>query len=52
VLLCRVPDGAEILVRAQPAGGGAIGALAWDATGRKLLFGAANGAAGLLDMPA
>jgi WD40 repeat protein len=52
LLLCRIPDGAEILVRAAPAGGRAIGALAWDDTGRRLLFGAADGAAGLLDMPA
>jgi WD40 repeat protein len=52
VLLCRIPDGAEILVRAAPVGGRAISALAWDATGGKLLFGAADGAAGLLQMSA
>jgi len=53
LLLCRIPDGAEILARAAPEGGGrAISALAWDDTGRRLLFGAADGAAGLLDMPA
>jgi WD40 repeat protein len=52
VMLCRVPDGAEILVSAPPAGGRAIGALAWNETGRKLLFGSADGTAGLLDMPA
>jgi WD40 repeat protein len=52
LLLCRIPDGAEILVRAAPEGGRAIGALAWGDTGRRLLFGAADGAAGLLDMPA
>ena len=52
LLLCRIPDGAEILVRAAPEGGRAIGALAWDDTGRRLLFGAADGTAGLLDMPA
>ena len=51
VLLCRVPDGAEILVRASPEGGRAISALAWDDTGRRLLFGAADGTAGVLDMP-
>jgi WD40 repeat protein len=51
LLLCRIPDGAEILVRAAPEGGRAISALAWDDTGRGLLFGAADGAAGLLDMP-
>ena len=43
LLLCRISDGAEILVRAAPEGGRAIKALAWDATGRRLLFGAADG---------
>jgi WD40 repeat protein len=52
LLLCRIPDGAEILVRVPPKDGGAVTALAWDHAGRKLLFGAADGAAGLLDMPA
>jgi WD40 repeat protein len=52
LLLCRIPDGAEILVRAAPEGGRAIGALAWDHAGGRLLFGAADGAAGLLAMPA
>ncbi|HUI22713.1 MAG TPA: WD40 repeat domain-containing protein [Methylocella sp.] len=52
LLLCRIPDGAEILVRAAPQDGRAISTLAWDATGRKLLFGTADGAAGLLDLPA
>jgi WD40 repeat protein len=52
LLLCRIPDGAEILVRAAPEGGRAISALAWDHAGGRLLFGAADGTAGLLDMPA
>jgi WD40 repeat protein len=52
LLLCRIPDGAEILVRAAPKGGRAISALAWDHAGGRLLFGAADCAAGLLDMPA
>jgi WD40 repeat protein len=52
LLLCRIPDGAEILVRVPPKDGGAVTALAWDHAGRKLLFGAEDGAAGLLDMPA
>ncbi|MCI0600806.1 MAG: WD40 repeat domain-containing protein [Beijerinckiaceae bacterium] len=52
LLLCRIPDGAEILVRAAPANGRSISALAWDDPGRKLLFGAADGTAGLLEMPA
>ena len=37
VLLCRLADAAEILVR-HP-GDGAVSALAWDATGARLLFG-------------
>ncbi|MGH6834367.1 MAG: WD40 repeat domain-containing protein [Methylocella sp.] len=52
VMLCRIPDGAEILVRAAPVGGRAISALAWDPAGGRLLFGAADGRAGLLTMPA
>ena len=52
LLLCRIPDGAEILVRNAPEGAQAITALSWDQAGRRLLFGAADGTAGLLDMPA
>ncbi len=52
VSLCRIPDGAEILVRAARPGAQAITALSWDLAGRRLLFGAADGAAGILDMPA
>ena len=50
VLLCRLADGAEILAR-HP-GDGAVSALAWDATGARLLFGLESGAAGLLSLPA
>ena len=49
VLLCRLADGAEILAR--NAGGGPVSALAWDATGARLLFGLESGAAGLLSLP-
>ena len=49
VLLCRLADGAEILVR--PPGGGAVSALAWNATGGRLLLGLETGEAGLLDLP-
>ncbi|WP_036263361.1 WD40 repeat domain-containing protein [Methylocapsa aurea] len=53
VLLCRLPDAAEILVRGNREGAeAAITALAWDRAGRRLLFGTADGKAGLLDMPA
>jgi len=50
VLLCRLGDGAEILVR-EP-GNGAISAFAWDPTGARLLFGMETGLAGLLTLPA
>ena len=52
LLLCRIPDGVEILVRAAPEDRRAISALSWDEAGGRLLFGAADGAAGRLDMPA
>jgi WD40 repeat protein len=50
VLLCRLVDAAEILVR-QP-GEGAVSALSWDSTGARLLIGLDSGAAGLLTLPA
>jgi WD40 repeat protein len=49
VLLCRLADAAEILVR--PPGGGSIGALAWRGDGARLLFGLESGEAGLLNLP-
>lgn len=53
ILLCRLADGAELLVRASSAGeDAAVTALSWDDAGRRLLFGAADGNAGLLTMPA
>ena len=53
VMLSRLTDASEILVRAPGTddGAGAITALAWDAEGKRLLFGAADGAAGLLGLP-
>ncbi len=50
VLLCRVTDGAEILVR--PSAEAAVTALAWDEPGQSLLFGDHAGQAGLLALPA
>ena len=49
VLLCRLADAAEILVR-HP-GGGPVSALAWNANGARLLFGLETGEAGLLNLP-
>ncbi len=49
VLLCRLTDGAEILVR--PSAAAPITALAWDSPGQRLLFGDHAGHAGLLAVP-
>ncbi len=49
VLLCRLADAAEILVR-HP-GGGPVSALAWNANGARLLIGLESGEAGLLNLP-
>ena len=53
VLLVRLSDGAEILVRRTEADAprDAIATLRFDSSGAKLLFGAKSGAAGLLDFP-
>ncbi len=52
VLLCRLSDASEILVRKEDSEGGAISAFAWDRKGRRLLFGTRNGRAGMLTLPA
>lgn len=52
VLLCRITDGSELLVRRASEGAHArISALAWDAKGTRLAFGAENGEAGVLTLP-
>ncbi|MFB9265455.1 WD40 repeat domain-containing protein [Bradyrhizobium erythrophlei] len=48
VLMVRFEDGAEILVRKN--GGAAVSALAWNAKGTLLAFGAEDGDAGILEM--
>lgn len=53
VLLARLTDAAELLVhRPGETPEGAITAMSWDADGQHLLFGSAEGFAGLLTMPA
>jgi WD40 repeat protein len=52
MLLCRLADAAEILVREPGSGDGAVSALAWDAIGARLAFGLASGGAGMLTLPA
>lgn len=50
ILLIRLTDGSELLVR--PAiRGSSIGAFAWDKQGRRLAFGASDGAMGILTLP-
>ncbi len=53
VLISRITDGSELLVRrpAEEPKNARISALAWDATGARLLFGAESGDAGLLTLP-
>ena len=51
ILLVRFTDASELLVR-PAVKGSAISALAWDAKGGRLAFGCAEGAAGLLTLPA
>jgi WD40 repeat protein len=54
VMICRITDAAEILVRStqdSDAKDRAISVLAWSADGGRLLFGAEDGAAGVLDVP-
>ncbi len=53
VMLARIGDGSELLVRRPSESGknARIGALAWDAKGARLAFGADDGAAGVLTLP-
>ena len=51
VLLCRIADNTELLVRRPDVTRDAVSALAWSADGNRLLFGTAGGEAGLLSLP-
>ena len=51
ILLVRLADASELLVRRSAPGGAAVTALAWDKGGRRLAFGAADGQAGVLALP-
>lgn len=51
ILLVRLVDGAEILVRRTEGARDAISALAFDATGSRMIFGTLGGQAGVLDFP-
>ena len=49
ILLCRLADGAEILVRKPD--GAAVGALSWQPQGARLAYGLESGVAGVLTLP-
>jgi hypothetical protein len=50
ILLVRFTDASELLVRPAVRGSG-VTALAWDGRGDHLVFGCADGQAGLLTLP-
>lgn len=50
VLLVRIEDGAEILVRRPDPDKGAVVAMAWDTKGETLAMAAENGAAGIVSL--
>jgi WD40 repeat protein len=52
ILLCRLTDAAELLVRTASKEDGPVTAFAWDRKGRRLAFGTEGGAAGILSLPA
>ena len=51
ILLCRLTDAAELLVRAADKSSGKITSMAWDKAGARMIFGSENGAAGVLTLP-
>ena len=51
ILMCRLTDAAELLVRRASRMDGKVSAMAWDKDGRRLLFGTEGGAAGVLTLP-
>ncbi len=51
VLMVRLKDNSEILVRREDAEGGGVSALGWNEPGTQLVFGTRNGAAGVLTLP-
>jgi WD40 repeat protein len=54
ILACRLTDASELLVRApdRDRPGDSVTAFAWDAKGKRLLFGTDGGAGGILALPA
>ena len=50
ILMCRIGDGSELLVRRTSSFAGAVTTLAWSEEGARLAFGTEGGAAGWLDL--
>jgi WD40 repeat protein len=51
ILLCRLTDGAELLVRPATKEGGKVTSMGWNRTGNRMIFGTEEGAAGVLTLP-
>jgi len=51
ILLCRLTDGAELLVRPAIQEDGKVTSMAWDKVGARMIFGTEEGAAGVLTLP-
>lgn len=51
ILMCRLTDAAELLVRPAVKEDGKITSMAWDKSGARLIFGSEEGAAGILTLP-
>ena len=51
ILLCRLTDGAELLVRPAVQNDGRVTSMGWNRTGNRMIFGTEEGAAGVLTLP-
>ena len=52
MMLVRLNDASELVIRKGDPQNGPVTALAWDRAGKRLLFGTEGGAAGVLTLPA
>jgi len=51
ILLCRLTDSAELLVRPAVQKEGRVTSMGWNKTGNRMIFGTEEGAAGILTLP-
>jgi WD40 repeat protein len=51
ILLCRLTDSAELLVRPAVQNEGRVTSMGWNKTGNRMIFGTEEGAAGILTLP-